>query len=343
MGAAPPPSVSLPAPARANHGAGVIALRGGAVLACWYSGSHEAARDVVIVCSRSGDGGTSWSGPQAISRPGAKAAGAAAPAKSVGNVVLARDRNERLVMLSGEIQSRRRLGVETCRSWRCGRIDFRISTDQGRTWSTPTRLDDRPGALPRSAPFHEASGMDLLPVYLEAGRPSLLELDLAALTPGREPSPAIQPIPAPGPLLQPSLVQRRDGTLLAFLRDRRRRAIHVSARPPGATAWGPARPTSLGNPDSAVEAFQDDRGRTVLIYNPGRRSRARLSLAFSADGLAFTPGCDLAPPGAGAVAYPAVTPLGPGQWGVVYSSHNKQRIEFARFDQAFLDLCAGPR
>jgi hypothetical protein len=113
---APPPIVALPAPSGVNHGAAILGLGGPRLLACWYSGRSEAGPDAVIICTRSADNGESWSASAAVSRPGERDLGGARPAKSVGNVVLARDRTGRVVVITGEAQSRRVLGLETCRS-----------------------------------------------------------------------------------------------------------------------------------------------------------------------------------------------------------------------------------
>ena len=335
----PPPMVVLPAPPGVNHGAGLIALGGERLLACWYSGRSEAGPDVVILCARSRDRGDHWTPPWTVSTLHAQALTAPRPAKSVGNVALARDAGGRLVMIVGEIQSRRLAGVETCRTWRCGRIDFRISTDDGSNWSPPTRLDDRPGALPRARPVAVAGLGDLVPVYQERGRAGVLRLDLARLEAGIRPAAAAMPIPATGPVIQPSLVAT-PGRVLAYLRDPRRRFVQVSALEAG--GWSLARPTNLENPGSAVEAFADIRGRIVLAHNPGRRDRRRLALTTSTDGVRFGGACDLVAPGAaGEAAYPSVTELGPGRWGLAFSIAGKQRIAFLRLDQAFVDGCAG--
>jgi hypothetical protein len=340
----PPPLIALPSPPGVNHGGGLLWLGGDRLLACWYSGRSEAGRDAVIACARSDDGGARWAGPQVVSQPRQRALLAGAPAKSVGNVVLARDASGRLVMFSGEVQSRRRLGIETCRSWRCGRIDFRLSADDGMTWSAPTRLDDRPGALPRSRPLSSPALGDLLPVYQERGSASVLRLDLATLRTGQRPAVEVMPITAPGPLIQPSLVQApQTGRITAYLRDPRRRFVYRSDLDPATGRWSPARPTDLGNPGSAVEAFADGRGREVLVYNPGRKDRRTLSLAFSRGGGPLRRGCDLVAGQAGDVAYPSVSPMGPGRWGVLFSAYDKRRMVFMPLSQDDLDACAEGR
>jgi predicted neuraminidase len=128
--------------------------------------------------------------------------------------------------------------------------------------------------------------------------------------------------------------------LVALLRDPRRRAVHVSAFDPAAGRWSKATATNLDNPNSAVEAFNDARGRLVAVYNPSREDRRTLRLAVSADGVAFRPGCDLVPrDSAGDAAYPAIARTGPASWGLAFSIRGKRQIAFMAFDQGFLDAC----
>jgi hypothetical protein len=334
---APPPIIGLPAPPGVNHGAAILALAAPRLLACWYSGRSEAGADAVIVCTRSADAGATWSPPVTVSRPGERDLGGARPAKSVGNVVLTRDRTGRVVMIAGEVQSRRVMGLESCRSWRCGRISFRISIDDGASWSPPTRLDDRPGALPRSGVRTGPAG-DLLPVYREGRGSSVLRLDLATLASGRPSAVQVQPIPASQDLLQPTLADVA-GRATAFLRDRRRRAVYATEFDPAAGVWRAAVPTDLPNPGSAVEAF-DFGDKAGLIYNPSRRDRRALGIAFTADGRTFPYGCELIPQdAAGEVAYPSATPLGDGL-AVILSTHGKHGVAVARLARPFLDACA---
>jgi hypothetical protein len=330
---APPALSYLPAPAhQVNHGAGLVRLRSGDLLACWYSGPAEADPDVAILCAEGR--GAAWAAPR-VAAP----ARFAPDIKSLGNVALARDRSGRLVMIFGVVRSRRAFGVQLCRSWACGRIEASVSSDEGRTWSAPLRLDDRGGALPRSRPLSHAGRPDMIPVYLERGRAGVLTTDLAemtadgfgpmhsALIPGRS-------------IIQPSLTIAPDGAVWAYMRDLQRRRVFGARLGPGATEWTPAAPTNLENPSSPVEAFTDRSGAIVLIYNPSRRDRRTLALARSRDGLSFRRGCDLVPHDhAGDVAYPSIVEQSPGAWSAVFSTHGKTRIAVAHFDQAWLDSC----
>jgi hypothetical protein len=334
----PPPFVTLEAPAQVNHGAGLLALRSGALLACWYSGASEAGPDSAIVCARSERAEAAWSRTWRVSTPGERDRLGARPAKSVGNVALAREPGGRLVMIQGEVESRRVAGVETCKGWPCGRIAFRVSLDEGRTWSAPTRLDDRPGALPRSRPLSLPDGRSLVPVYREAGGAGVLSLDLGALMPGAPPAPRALDIPQSQDLRQPSLVVW-NGAVVAFLRDHRRRGVWTASLDPAHDAWTAPVATDLPNPDSAVEAFADG-ARIGLAYNPSRSDRRTLALAFTSDGRRFETGCTLVAPGAaGDVAYPAAAESGDGI-ALAVSIEGKRRIAVMRLSRAFLDACA---
>lgn len=341
--AAPPPPVPtlLPVPpATVNHAPGLVELPSGALLLCWYSGNAEAARDVSILCAVSRDRGAGWSAPTTAVGPGDQAEGAREANKSLGNVVLHLE-GSRVWMIHGVIQ---RWQVppfgNLCLNWYCGRVDARFSDDGGRHWSGAVRLDDQPGALPR-APLlrHPTLGL-LLPLYNEGAGQSYvrqLAFDGTAIRAG----PAIA-LDAHG-LIQPALVLVPDGTVRAFLRDGRARAVHTAVLDPATLRWSMAVPTSLANPDSAVAAFRDDGDRFVVIHNPSTTARAALTLASSRDGTHFTPGCNLVPAGtAGEVAYPTAIRARDGLWHVAYSAGGKRRIAHLAFDATWLSACLGP-
>lgn len=339
------PSQSLlPAPeGQTNHGASLIDLPDGRLLACWYSGSSEAHADSRILCSDSGDGGGTWGAARVVVDRGERAKGAGAANKSVGNVTLHHDALGRLWMIYGVIQrwDWPILG-NMCRNWLCGRVDAKLSIDDGAIWSPATRFDDQTGALPRAKPLRVDGLGDVVPLYLEGDERSFVRIiDLSRVSDGRVPAGRLAALGQSG-LIQPSLVRQADGSLRAFLRDTGRQWIHTATLDPVSGQWGGAIPTNLPNPGSAVDAFLDDNERFVLIYNPSTTDRRALRLASSADGVRFRPGCDLVAPGSqGEVAYPTVIRDAQGVWHIVYSSDDKRRIRHIAFDAAWLRSCLG--
>ncbi|MBV8097130.1 MAG: exo-alpha-sialidase [Acetobacteraceae bacterium] len=330
-------------PGRINHAPGIIELRSGRLLACWYSGTTEANVDTVILCSSSSDAGATWSAPWQIAGPGEQGIGAAARNKSLGNIALYEDKAGRLWIIHGVIQ-RWTLPIvgNVCVNWYCGRVDARLSLDEGRTWSAPVRFDDQSGALPRAKPLHHPMLGDLVPLYREGPHTAHVRaLNLAAVSPGEVPASRILPIPGHG-TIQPSLVLLPGGQVRTYLRDSRRVAIRTSVLDPATASWSPPVSTDLPNPDSGIDAFADDVGDIVVIYNPSTTNRRTLALAASRDGIHFPRRCALVPTGAeGDVAYPVVIRARDRTWHVIYSAWAKTTVRHFRFDSAWLQRCVG--
>jgi hypothetical protein len=336
--AAPIFRTEIPAPAVGeNHGAAIAELPSGALLVCWYSGDHEEDVSVRILCSRGTNDGATWSSPWTAVAPGDRAIGAAAPNKSLGNVTLTVTPDGRVWMVHGVIQ-RHELPVvgNVCKNWVCGRIDARVSADEGRSWSKARRLVDLGGALPR-AELKPAPGGYLLPFYEEtAQRASIAKVTLAG-----EGAALLATWPLKGwKLIQPALAPQGDGRFRVFFRDQQRQGVYTALFDHEAAAWTRPQITNLPNPGAAVDAFDDGAGRAVLIYNPSNTTRDVLALARSADGVSFQSGCNLSIPAAESpAAYPSVIRGRDGAWRAVYSANAKGRIRFVRFDSGWLEEC----
>jgi hypothetical protein len=327
----------IPAPAAGvNHGAAIAEMRSGALLVCWYSGAHEEDRSVRILCSRGAPDGSAWSAPWTAVGPGYRATGAAALAKSLGNVTLTAAPDGRVWMIYGVIQSRvvPILG-ETCKSWSCGRIDARVSADEGRSWSPARRLVDIEGALPR-AELRPDGGRWLAPAYEEGPQRSLIvSVSLTGETAVLRGYWRLNG----WKVIQPALVPQNDGRYRVYFRDQAKRGVWTARFDPRTGAWTGVALTNLPNPGAAVDAFADGKGAYVVIYNPSSTTRDALALARSADGVYFTPGCRLSGPGDGGAAYPSVIRGRDQAWRVVYTSGAKAGIRFVRFTSAWLEKC----
>jgi len=342
QGAQPQPEItraSLPTPpGSVNHGAAIAELPSGALLACWFSGLHEEDRSVRILCARGSSDGSAWSAPWTAVAPGDRAIGAEAPDKSLGNVTLTVTPDGRVWMIHGVIQSRVwPLIGEVCHNWVCGRIDARVSADEGRTWARARRLVDIGGALPRAGLKPAGDGGYLAPFYEEnAQRAAIAKVTFAGET-----ARLAGYWPLDGwKLIQPALARQNDGRFRVYLRDQQRRGVFTARFDPRKGVWSDVALTNLPNPGAAVDVFADGRGRYAVIYNPSSTTRDVLALARSADGVHFRPGCDLSHPGSEPVAaYPSVIQGRDGAWRVVYSADAKGTIRFVRFTSQWLEKC----
>lgn len=131
------------------------------------------------------------------------------------------------------------------------------------------------------------SGRILLPLYSDGFLAGLMAISDDQGASWR----ASRPIVGPA-LNQPSVVRRKDGTLLAYLREETfdtgddeqlSRRILVSQSSDDGESWSLAVPTDLPNPNSSVEVLALRDGRWILVYNDSETDRHTLALAMSED------------------------------------------------------------
>jgi predicted neuraminidase len=94
---------------------------------------------------------------------------------------------------------------------------------------------------------------------------------------------ASQPIVSWGGI-QPSVVPKHDGTLVAYLRDNGGSGhIKVSESKDDGVNWGPVRLSVLANPGAGLDAVRLVNGHFCLVYNDLPRGRNKLAVSISDD------------------------------------------------------------
>lgn len=93
-----------------------------------------------------------------------------------------------------------------------------------------------------------------------------------------------EPLLAPGNI-QPTIVQKTDGTLVAYMRDNGPppQRLHVSSSTDKGLSWSPVRDSELPNPGSGSDAVTLRNGNWVLAYNDTEDGRHSLAVSISAD------------------------------------------------------------
>lgn len=159
--------------------------------------------------------------------------------------------------------------------------------------------------------------------------------------------------------IQPSIVQRADGTLYTLMRDNGpppHRLAQSDSRDGGET-WSPVTDSALLNPGSGAEIIALRNGRWVTIGNDTEDGRHRLAVQISDDegrtwrwkrALEFDP----PGPGAGSYSYPSILEARDGSLHATYSFHVSRpasgtapadrpagkSIKHARFNEAWVRL-----
>jgi hypothetical protein len=149
--------------------------------------------------------------------------------------------------------------------------------------------------------------------------------------------------------IQPSLTVRRDGTIVAWMRDNGpppKRVLASESHDRGET-WSPVVDTLLPNPGSGVEAIVLRSGSWVFIGNDTENGRHSLALWLSTDEGRTWPvkrHLELAAPGKGSFSYPSLMQARDGTLHATYSSHGMpggSSIRHAHFNEAW--ILAGDR
>src|SRR5207247_6387502 len=139
------------------------------------------------------------------------------------------------------------------------------------------KLYQRLGWQPRCKPTLLPSGRMLLPLYSDT-----FSISIMAITDdnGRTWS-ASKPLIGFGNI-QPTVLRRNDGTLIAYMRENGpRKRVRVAESKDDGLAWGPVGETELLNPGSGLDGIRLANGHWLLVYNNTERGRSRLVASIS--------------------------------------------------------------
>ena len=179
------------------------------------------------------------------------------------------------------------------------------------------KLYNRLGWMPRAHVLRLRGGRLLLPLYSDTYSVGLVAISEDEGDTWR----ASDPIVSFGGV-QPSLVQRRDGTIVAWMRDNGpppQRVITASSSDGGAT-WTRGVDSDVPNPGSSVEVIALRDGRWLMVLNDTESGRSRLSAWMSGDeGRTWPWRRVIEERGGGSYSYPSVIQAADGLIHVSYS------------------------
>ncbi len=185
------------------------------------------------------------------------------------------------------------------------------------------KLYRRLGWMTRAHPFVLGGRRIILPLYHDGFSCSLMAISDDNGATWRATPPLLG-----GGNIQPSLARRRDGTLVAFMRDNGPPPARImeSQSTDGGLNWSPVVDTSLPNPGSGAEVIALKDGTWLFVGNDTERGRNRLGVYLSVDeGRTWSRRRylenDPAGPLAGRYHYPSILQAKDGTLHVTYSHH----------------------
>jgi predicted neuraminidase len=194
------------------------------------------------------------------------------------------------------------------------------------------KLAARLGWQPRCKPTELPSGRLLLPLYSDTFSVSLM----AVSDDGGRTWAASKPLAGFGNI-QPTVLRRRDGTLVAFMRENGPvKKVRVAESNDDGLSWGPVGATELPNPGSGLDGVVLRSGRWLLVFNDTARGRNSLAVALSEDeGRTLRVARHLERHDTGSYHYPAVVQGRDGTVHVAYSyfAEGGQTMKHAAFTE----------
>ena len=251
-----------------HHCSSITLAPNGDLLVSWYGGSYESSEDQVLFLSRLKRGTHVWSKPEILVR---------SPGKPPGNAVLFTTADQHVWLVWGRMEGTQPMLRGT--GWDACSLFFRTSVDNGITWTEDKPFfHDTLGWLPRNLTITLADGTLLLPLSDERNGHGV-DLSFFLATKDNGATWVRSGIMRGGE--QPTIVQRADGSLLAYLRVRPN-IVAAESRDSGAT-WSTPEATKLKNPNAGISMCRLKNGHLLLVFNDQDDSRSPLHIARSTD------------------------------------------------------------
>jgi predicted neuraminidase len=291
-----------------NHSSSVVELPNGNLLVCWFHGSGErTADDVKIEGARWNKKTGQWSERFTM---------ADTPGFPDTNPTMFIDSRQRLMFF---------WPVIIAHQWETALMKYRISTDysqasgppkwehqdniilipkdieaktrevfekdlgkEGRTGTYAAKVIEhsadmyfsRMGWFTRTHPLQLPSGRILVPMYSDGYSFGIMAIS----DDGGYNWTGSQPIVGHGGI-QPSVVRKKDGTLVAYLRDNGPppKRAQISYSKDDGVSWTPAVDTEIPNPGTSLEVIALRNGDWLMVYNDLEEKRYSLVAAISDD------------------------------------------------------------
>lgn len=312
-----------------KHPACIEELPNGDLYLAYYCGGGEYESNTADYASRRAKGSHTWSPPKII---------ADTPGRSDGNPVVWQEPDGPLWLF---------YVVRYGDTWSDSIVKYKVSHDNGATWSDSEVLSFEKGLMVRSQPIQLANGDFLLPMYHERGHDKeVVGADSASLFARHEKTTGkwsfTKEIHSRMGNIQPSVVACDDKHLIALCR----RGGGYGRVPDGfivrteshdgGHTWSPGVDTNFPNPNAAVDLIRLQNGHLVLIYNDNfDGDRMPLTMRVSTDcGKSWSPAHNIVDKPGDDAAYPYIIQTADGKIHGVYTSEERTVVNHFVIDEA---------
>jgi predicted neuraminidase len=285
------------APFPSCHASTLVEHEPGKLLAAWFGGKDEGAKDVQIWGS-SFDG-KRWAEPAVMGTE---------PGEPCWNPVLFKTAKGTLFLWYKAGPSPER--------W-TGFV--RTSADNGKTWGKPEMMPAGFWGPVRAKPIQLANGTILAGTSAESYRNWTPFVDRSTDDGKTWKRSNAFNVPGKFGQIQPTLFQGKDGKIVALMRSKNPRVICRAESGDGGETFTPAEETKLPNPSAGIDVVKTREGDAFLIYNPTPILRTPISLARSIDdGKTWEKVADLETE-PGEFSYPAMIQSAAGSLEITYT------------------------
>jgi len=315
-------------PGKYKHPAAFTELSNGDLYLSFYGGEGEYDPNTAVWGARLPKGTTKWTTPVII---------ADTPFRSDGNPVVWEDPDQILWLF---------YNVRYGETWSDTMIKFKISRDEGHTWSDSDNLTFERGTMVRARPILLNNGDYLLGVYKETGNDrevvgSETKSFFLRYVKKEGVWKETNRVKSRVGNLQPSPVQIDDNYLVAYCRrggdynDHPDNFLVRTESRDGGWTWSEGTDSAFPNPNAATDFIKLQNGHLLLVYNHSTNDRMPLTVAISTDNdKSYPHSRDILNNPGNTAAYPMAIQTKDGKIHVIYTSDRRSIIHHVTFDES---------